>query len=169
MQRKIARFFHRNNNGFTLVELTIIMGLIGVLVTGVIVLINPVAQLEKAQDARRKSDLTQIQRALDLYYHDNGRYPPVSAGYRINNIAWGASFAPYMGILPADPSSPGRTYIYNVSGDGQSFWLYANLARGAQDMQACTGGNDCPNVPAARQCGSGSACNYGISSPNVSP
>ncbi len=155
--------------GFTMVELTVIMAVLGVLITGVIVIINPLAQIEKAQDARRKSDLNQIQRALDLYYEDNGGYPPAGAGFTINNVSWGSSWTPYMGTLPKDPTSPTKTYIYNASADGQAYWLYANVARGAQDPQACAGGDDCPNVPGAQLCGGGSACNFGVSSPNVSP
>ena len=49
--------------------------------------------------------------------------------------------------------------------------LYANLDRGGNDPQACnTAGTDCPNVPAQNLCGNNNnACNYGVSSQNVSP
>lgn len=152
--------------GFTLIELILITGLIGVLMTGIIVFLNPLAQVNKTYDARRKSDLAQVQKALELYYQDNGRYPPVSSGYRINNLNWGSAWTPYMTALPTDPNAPTRTYVYNASADGQSYWLYANLSRGADDPQACAGGNNCPYAPGTASCGG--VCNFGLSSPNVS-
>lgn len=152
--------------GFTLIEMLIAIGLLGALLTGIIVIINPQTQINKTQDAKRKSDLAQLQRALDLYYNDIGRYPPVTSGYVINNMAWGSAWSTYMNALPKDPD-PGKTYVYYASGDGQSYWLYANLAY-ASDPQACPLGRDCPHVPGANLCG-GKPCNYGISSSNVTP
>lgn len=163
------KLYRRHVKGFTLVELITITALIAVLISGVIAVINPIAQLDKAQDARRKSDLAEIQKGLDLYYQDNGRYPASTGTYQITGAAWNAAWSPYMGRVPQDPTPATRTYVYFASANGQSYWLYANLARGAKDSQSCTGGNDCPSVPAANACGTGKACNFGLSSPNVSP
>ncbi len=154
--------------GFTLVELMIITAVLGILSTMVIMIINPVAQVDKAQDSHKKSDLAEVQKALDLYYQDNGQYPASTGSYQITNGAWGASWTPYMGKVPKDPNV-NRTYVYYSANNGQSYWLYANLARGGKDKQACNNGSDCPSVPAPNLCGNGSACNYGVSSSNVSP
>src|SRR4051812_9967415 len=83
--------------GFTLVELMIIISVLGVLGTMIIMLVNPIAQIDKAQDAHRKSDLAEIQKALDLYYQDNGRYPVSTGTYQITNAAWGGAWTPYIG------------------------------------------------------------------------
>lgn len=142
--------------------------------TGIIVALNPLVQLQKAQDAKRKSDLSQIQKALETYYQDNGRYPSSSSDNKIkgldnNAVAWGSSWQPYMSVLPKDPSSS-KSYMYKIAGlDGQTYYLYASLDRGGNDPQACfPDGGSCNNAPSDTGCGSG-VCNYGVSSPNVSP
>ena len=56
--------------GFTLVELITAIGVLAILVSTVIAVINPLEQFNKAQDAKRKADLAQIQRALEVYYQD---------------------------------------------------------------------------------------------------
>lgn len=70
----MSKFF-RNNRGFTLIELLVVIGIIGILVAGIVALLNPKGQLDKAFDAQRKSDLKQIQNALESYYNDNQAYP----------------------------------------------------------------------------------------------
>jgi len=68
----------RMRKGFTLIELLVVLGILGILATVLLVAINPSAQLQKANDAHRKSDLETLQRALELYYQDKGSYPPSS-------------------------------------------------------------------------------------------
>ncbi|MBI4096644.1 MAG: prepilin-type N-terminal cleavage/methylation domain-containing protein [Candidatus Levybacteria bacterium] len=159
--------------GFTLIELLIAIIIIGILITGLIAVINPAGQIQKANDARRKGDLSQIQKALEIYYQTNRSYPPnPSVGdYRIKGldgitVNWGDSWLPFMGNLPKDPNSS-RKYVYYAS--GQTYYLYASLDRGKEDPGVCNNGADCQSVPAANLCGSGNVCNYGVSSPNVSP
>lgn len=172
--------------GFTLIELIIVVGIVSVLSISVLTVLNPFAQFEKSADARRKSDLSQIQKALENYYSDNNRYPPNGAGcaYEIagnngngnNCIEWGSSWQPYMNLVPADPD-PARKYVYFVSSDGQAYWLYANLSRGAKDPQICQNlvGGECKSISdnsiTANSCGASNnyACNFGVSSPNKSP
>jgi general secretion pathway protein G len=155
--------------GFTLIELLIVIGLLAVLAGAILAIFNPFGQIQKSQDAKRKNDLAQVQRALELYYQDNGRYPVSTASYQITGAAWGASWGSYMAKLPADPTASKRYVYYSpVASSGQSYFLYANLDRGTTDPQACSGGTDCPNVPAAKQCG-GVFCNFGLSSSNVTP
>lgn len=165
--------------GFTLIEMLIVLAVIGVLAATVAVMINPVDQIRKSNDAKRKTGLEQLQRSLELYYQDNGRYPASSADYKIyigsTALAWGAAWQPYMSKLPSDPI-PGRTFIYYVpaTANGQTYYLYTSLERGAKDPQVCNNGSACTSIttggagfPTATACGA--TCNYGISSPNVAP
>jgi len=154
---KTSSFFSR---GFTLIELLIVIAVIGVLAAGVITLLNPLAQIQKSRDAQRMSDLSQIQKALEIYYSDFGAYPAANNN-KIAGIDWGLSWSPYMGTLPGDPDSPTSHYAYCTSDSGQSYYLYANLRRGGSITT-----NKCG---ASTICGSGVQCNYGVSSPNVSP
>lgn len=163
----------------------VVIILISILIAGSISIFDPFSQISKAKDAQRKNDLAQVQRALENYYHDNGKYPLSSAvdpKYRITNLAgqtveWGATnpnFSPYMTILPKEPSG-NKYYVYFSK--GQSYYLYANLDRGGKDPGACNGGNSCSafsmsiaDFPPDTACGGTNAkCNYGVTSPNVSP
>ena len=59
--------------GFTIVELLIVIVVIGILAAITIVAYNGIQQ--RARDAERKSDISAIQKTLELYYADNGSYP----------------------------------------------------------------------------------------------
>lgn len=176
-----------SSKGFTLIELIIVIGILSVLSTVLIATLNPMAQFQKSNDAKRKSDLGQIQKVLEQYYQDNtGKYPrsstisdtcgspPTACPYRIvssdavNPVKeWGTAWTPYINVLPKDPNNS-KKYVYYSSG-GQSYYLYASLDRGSKDPQACSG-TQCPNVPSGVKCGGSlDYCNYGVSSPNVSP
>ena len=174
-----SSFIIRKAKGFTLIELIVVIGILAVLASGLITIFNPFAQFQKAQDAKRKSDLSQIQKSLEVYYQDNGRYPdnpdnPSANDYRIkgldgNPVSWGQRWQPYINILPKDPNST-KQYVYYVSptSNGQGYYLYASLDREGKDPQVChADGSKCDNVPINASCGG--ICNYGISSPNLSP
>ena len=175
-------FFGRSD-GFTLVELLVVVSIIGILVSAALLILNPFTQVQKANDTKRKADFSQIQRALETHYHDLGRYPASDSSYRIvwNNSAvpWGTSWTPYMAILPKDPRSPQRTYVYFATQNGQSYLLYAYLERDKDkngnplDPQLCNRGDACVSLVTygipQNACGSGGVCNYGVSSSNLSP
>ena len=171
--------------GFTLIELLVVIGIIAILSAMIITIINPLSQFQKARDVQRKSDLSQIQKALEQYYQDTGKYPSSTSSFQIiglNNgmIAWGSSNTanwPYMNVLPQDPDG-NRTYVYYST--GQSYWLYTSLERGMQDPQACNSGNACSSIlaggtgfPGQHVCSptnnTAVICNYGASSPNTAP
>lgn len=59
--------------GFTLIELLVVISIIGILSSVVMSSLNQ-ARI-KARDARRVSDLQELQKALEMYYSDNGHYP----------------------------------------------------------------------------------------------
>ncbi|MDX9892817.1 MAG: type II secretion system protein [Patescibacteria group bacterium] len=105
--------------GFTLIELLVVIAIIGLLSTLAVVALNS-ARL-KARDAKRVSDIKQIQTALELYYSDENSYPTAGGGSYIlgddvtclGSGGFGtACDAPvYMGLIPSDPTAA-RTYVY---------------------------------------------------------
>lgn len=179
--------------GFTLVELVIVIAILAILAVFALAALNPLQQFRKARDGTRKSDLTQIQRALEQYYQDHGNYPPSYTGsYTItdfngNSVAWGGAngWPPYMNLVPKDVNSD-RTYVYYAAGSSpQKYQLYAALEMGPNDPQTCkaTVANcqkfpestvycTCSGVPVGVNCGANGTnhpCNYGVSSPNTTP
>ncbi len=166
--------FKWSSSGFTLLELILVAAIFGIFAAGALSAINPRSQIEKANDARRKSDLAEIQKSLESYFQDNGRYPPFfPSDYTLNpsgRILWGTAWKPYMNIVPKDPSV-NRRYVYYSSNDGQTYLLYASLERGTKDPNACKGEYGCPSLQSfgipLKSCGE--TCNYGVSSSNVNP
>lgn len=53
------------NFGFTLIELLVVISIIGILTT--LLMANLAGARERARDAQRKSDINQIQKALEMY------------------------------------------------------------------------------------------------------
>lgn len=181
--------------GFTLIELIIVIAIISILVVTVLAVLDPLAQFQKANDARRKSDLSQMQKALESYYQDKGRYPKTRGDPSTNPYycfqdffktppdvgqylyyCMGTSWAPYMDVVPSDPT-PGHSYQYYASADGQTYYIYARLERGNKDPSVCNGGNRCQSIDDLGLTnlfctlpGKGNlVCNYEVSSPNTSP
>lgn len=163
-----------HQKGFTLIELLVVISIIGVLVAGVLFIIDPRTQLQKANDTKRKTDLTLIQKALEHYYDDHNMYPQHTFRYTIygdssGEIKWGSNWPGYIDMLPKDKDST-KKYVYKQDLNGQAYYLYASLDRGANDPQACNEGAICANAPTTITCGGvDDICNYGVSSPNVSP
>ena len=175
----IERFERKTESGMTFVELLIVIAVFSILITGLIVVINPIGQMQKSNDAKRKSDLAQLQRALEVYYQDKGRYPdnPGPGTYKINDGTvrdWGTSWSPYMATLPKDPLSV-NVYVYFSPTSGaclnnQCYYIYANLQQ-IKDPHACNGGVACGSLSANSipDDACGGICNYVVSSPNVVP
>ena len=92
------------SKGFTLIELLVVISIIGVLSGMVLVAMTDTRA--RARDARRVNDITQIRKALELYYAENSIYPNLTGWRSSNNdAAWGAlatQLAPYI-ALPKDP------------------------------------------------------------------
>jgi type II secretion system protein G len=95
----------KSKKGFTLIELLIVVAIIGVLAT--LLMANFVGVRQRARDAQRKSDLRQIQAALEIYRSDNGSYPPTPLP---NPLTYNGST--YMTKIPSDPMNTGQ-YIYH--------------------------------------------------------
>lgn len=122
--------------GFTLMELLVVIAIIGVLASVILASLNDVRG--KARDARRLSDLAELQKALALYHTEYGAYPTTpastwygscpgaSAGWGVFNrttsgaTGWIPDLAPtYIPVLPLDPKPDNANescYVYRSNG-----------------------------------------------------
>ena len=133
-----------SNVGFTLIELLVAISIIGMLAG--LLLPNFLGARKRARDAQRKQDLTQIKKALRLYYNDYQAYPAEGTGGDANKIAgcgadgdescdWGEEFSDssstiYMKELPVGPSGSSDEPEYTYSRDAldsDDFELRATL------------------------------------------
>jgi len=158
MDRIVSR-----SKGFTLIELLIVVAIIGILAT--LLMTNFIGVRQRARDAQRKSDLRQIQSALELYRADNGSYPSTGGGsYTLpNSVISGDGTCPdagtftysnttYMKKIPCE--SLGTSYYnsgnYYYSSDGTNYTLAACLENTSDGdtndtSTAPTGSSGCPN------------------------
>ena len=63
----------RKQQGFTIIELLIVIAIIGILAT--LVLTNFQGAQAKGRDTTRKSDINSVYQKLEEYYNENGGYP----------------------------------------------------------------------------------------------
>jgi len=106
--------------GFTLIELLVVIAIIGILAS--FLLVNFVGVRARARDAQRKSDLKQMQAALEFYRSDNGSYPDSASGGL--NLLIGST--KYLNAIPNDPTTA-ASENYN----------YQRTAVGRYCLQAC--------------------------------
>ncbi|HXK37918.1 MAG TPA: type II secretion system protein [Candidatus Paceibacterota bacterium] len=129
-----------SRKGFTLIELLVVIAIIALLSSVVLAALS--SARAKARDARRISDIRQIQRAVDLYADDHGGLFPNSVNFvtfsdPASTTSWGAKrltssglatwdsdflplLAPYMTRLPRDPINVAPySYDYIPEGYGQ--------------------------------------------------
>ena len=114
-------------NGFTLVELLVVLAIVAVLTSLATVAYDN--SLARARDHQRLTDINRIQIALEQYHRDEGVYPPA--------LNWGqalvGSTSPsttYMVIVPNAPTvidgdCPGNSnqYIYTPGSGNDSYGI----------------------------------------------
>lgn len=110
----------QNKNGFSLVELLVVISIIGILST--ILVTNFMGMREKAKDAQKIQDLNSMKNALRSYYNDNQRYPLPDE--LIREIGTTAYF----------PAISKINFVnYTIDSDGEKFSVGVSLDSGAGD------------------------------------
>jgi prepilin-type N-terminal cleavage/methylation domain-containing protein len=150
-------FRKRNQSGFTLVELLVVVAIISTIMSIVTALVGDARA--RARDTKRRTDLNQIQVALELYRNQFGTFQVAGGGFMGGGQGWlsyenGSSYPTSVtrvlynqGFLPQpiieDPlQTPG--YMIYVCNGGQSYALSATLEaptpRDIADIQASCNG-----------------------------
>jgi len=121
---------HRSAAGFTLMELLLVIGIIGVLAAMVIIAINPNKQLAQARDAKRRADVNAILNAVYQYAIDHqgilpsgipsGTTPKQICVTKAASCNGGVDLdvltGSYIVAMPTDPHAP-------VNGTGTDYFI----------------------------------------------
>jgi general secretion pathway protein G len=118
-----------DEDGFTLVELMVVIVIIGLLAT--IVIINVMPAADRAAATKARADIATLEQSLDLYKLDNQRYPTTEEG--LEALVSGE----YIRRLPNDPwSNP-----YRYAAPGRSGQPFTVASWGADGREGGTGEN----------------------------
>lgn len=154
----------KRKNGFTMIELLVVIVILGLL--SAIGLGSFRSSQAKSRDSRRKAELGQIARALEMYHGDYKTYPDVIS-VDANNQFKDNKGTVYMANYPSDPA--GGQYLY-IKIDDRSYVLMAKLEN-KLDKEVLKIGEELAayeGVPCAGRCICPSgACNYAIASTNI--
>ncbi len=72
----MKKVFSKKVQGFTLIELIIVIAILGILAVAVLSAINPLEQIRKANDSRRKSNAAELLNGAERYISSYaGEYP----------------------------------------------------------------------------------------------
>lgn len=143
------------NNGFTLVELLVVIAIIAVLAAVVVLIINPLELTRRSRDSSRLADLANLQNAVNVTLQESTGLPTAvlcASGITLPNACSGnsavdartssgsgwvkvnVSGSPVsVSTLPVDPvnttGSTGYHYLYCAAkaGTGSGYELVANL------------------------------------------
>jgi uncharacterized protein (TIGR02145 family)/prepilin-type N-terminal cleavage/methylation domain-containing protein len=146
MSKNSFIYSHRQNLGFTLVELIVVIAIIGILATLSVVALNNARA--KSRDERRVADTKQLTTALAMYYGDTGRYPAaLIVGQPLYSTSLDANnnivTTTYLALVPANPNpadganctTANNTFNYSTSSDLQTYTLSTCVSVSPQDSQ----------------------------------
>ncbi|MDD4412231.1 MAG: type II secretion system protein [Patescibacteria group bacterium] len=152
----------KTNKGFTLIELLVVIVIIGILATLATVALS--AAKVKARDAKRISDIKQMQTALELYYNEESTYPPTTALTVGQALVGTQSGKTFMGKIPAGPNT-GETYTYAQINGGTSYTLAYVLEKPVNEFAAGAAialpgsiNNQCIPNCSGKYCGDSDGC-----------
>jgi general secretion pathway protein G len=118
LRRPGSRLDRPGEAGFTLVEMLVVITIIAMIMA--LVAPRVLNYLSESKVKAAKIQIESLGSALDLYYLDEGRYPPTAEGLTAlvqrpdNSPTWNG---PYLkgGVVPNDPW--GHAYVYRSPGE----------------------------------------------------
>lgn len=122
----------KQQKGFTLIELLVVIAIIGLLSTLAVVSLNNARS--KSRDAKRISDIKQMQTALELYYNDAGGYPVTGSFSTTTPMTYGGTT--YMALVPGAPTPEDGAC---TSGENQ--YTYTSGGTSTYSITFCLGGS----------------------------
>lgn len=125
-------FSSKKSQGFTLIELLTVISIIGVITA--LFTVSYVNVSQRSRDSQRKSNIKQIQAALELYRADTDTYPTnATLGSYLCGSSLVSGTTVYMQKIPCDPKSNTR-YYYN--GTSPSTYVLGSCIENTSDKDA---------------------------------
>lgn len=127
--QQATRSFAKDESGFSLIELMVVIVIMGLLTT--IVVVNVLPSQDRAMVEKARTDVFMIEQAIELYRLDTRRYPSLEDGLDVlaaaprNNSL---RTEPYIRSLPLDPW--GNPYQYLFPGENGAFDVFSFGADG---------------------------------------
>lgn len=120
---QISDLRSQKKQGFTLVELLVVISIIGLLVA--VLVANFMGARDRAKDSQKIQDLNAIKSAMRLYYNDHQSYPNLAVGTSevltsVSGIGLSLSVGNYIKNI-------GTSAIYSVGNSGDTFTLTVRL------------------------------------------
>jgi general secretion pathway protein G len=125
----------KNKNGFTLLELLIVIVIIGIL--ALLIIPNITSAPKKARDTQRKTDIRAIQKGLEEYYVSNSSYPVVTGQADTVLTALTSGNPPALKTIPTDPVNSGA-YIYTYNAVTNAAYTLTSCLENAGDTGKST-------------------------------
>jgi general secretion pathway protein G len=125
MNKGVCMKVKKNNKGFTLIEIMVVVIILGILTA--IVAPNIIGRVGDAQITAAKQTIRSIESALRMYRLDNFNYPSTEQGIEaLTNKPSGQNArnwkGPYLDRVPDDPW--GNKYLYMFPGLNGEFDVY---------------------------------------------
>jgi prepilin-type N-terminal cleavage/methylation domain-containing protein len=174
------------SSGFTLIEFLITAAILSILITAVVIAINPKARINEALDSQRRTDLAQMRSALEAYATaHNASYPSTEGLWlcfgcsaygtdSLGNSTTAESWIPqlsqtgFLKSLPRDPKTGMASDLcgsglngiagYSYMSDGKNFKLRATCTP-ASGLHSASDGDFCASlgsIPTATSTGGAS-------------
>jgi prepilin-type N-terminal cleavage/methylation domain-containing protein len=115
-------------SGFTLLELVIVLGVLGLLLAAAVPLASAVIEADRRQEAR--GELQSIAIALESHYHEHAAFPATLAATTFVGIHLQPGVA---GTTTIDPFAIGQPYVYSVDAVANTATVYSIGENGADD------------------------------------
>lgn len=192
------RFVH-TYDGFTLIEILIVVAIIAILAVIALFMLNPTQQRYKLYDVQRRRDLSQLKGLYQLFFDQHHRFPtgaevcfdsPVNEGdgscsCHICGLEQDVgTFSNFLQKLYCDPEHPRKSYLYQYECTATPgyYKIYATLSQVNPEGGACSFGvtnrqddflepypNNCETTPGTGSGGGGGGGGGPTATPTPSP